>query len=348
MVKKWEMLLLPIVGVSLLLAGCQSVNQGYAAAAPTMTTMTVGSAVPTSVVPTAVPTPLPTATATLTPIPTATPTLFPFPATPVLACAYWRGETRKETLVSQLGETVDYLVHLPPCYESYPEVAFPVLYLLHGWPMDEYHWDNLALDDLADDWMSRGLVGPFIVVMPGAVSDGLYVNSTGGPRSFETVVVEELVPLVDSLYRTWRAPAGRAIGGISRGGVWSLEIGLRHPELFGIIGAHSPALSVNHPIPSTDPFQLATGGAPGQRLYLDAGDVDWTQASTLQLRDSLLQAGADVTYQQHQGGHDDALWQSGVGDYLQFYTASWPQQVDGLPRWDVDPESLWLQGTPRP
>jgi enterochelin esterase-like enzyme len=232
-----------------------------------------------------------------------------------------------------MGEEVQFLVHLPPCYDQHRSRAFPVVYLLHGWPLDERHWDSLGIDELADDWISRGVVGPFIIVMPGVSDDGLYVHSSGGPRSFEGMLVSELLPLIDSTYRTWRAPEGRAIGGISRGGVWALEIALRHQDLFGIVGAHSPALALNRPLPQYDPFLLVQEDVTGLRFYLDAGNKDWARASTSRLRDALLEVEADVTYQVHEGGHVDALWQGALIDYLAFYTATWPMTFGTLPPW---------------
>ncbi len=233
-----------------------------------------------------------------------------------------------------LGEKINYLVHLPPCYEYYGERAFPVLYLFHGWPMDEQHWVNLGLFDIADVWVAQKLVGPFIIVLPGVVnSDGLFVNSSGGAQSFEGMVVDELLPRIDEMYRTIRQPWARAIGGISRGGVWSLEIGLRHPDLFAVVGGHSPALSLNRPYPAYDPYTLGRQGAPGQRIYLTGGDADWARAGAISLRDLLLEYGADVTYQLHAGGHVDELWSLGLPDYLTFYTSQWPATAELLPYW---------------
>lgn len=232
------------------------------------------------------------------------------------------------------GETIRYIVHLPPCYDYYADRAYPVLMMFHGWPMNEQHWVNLGLLRIADVWSTQRLVGPFIIVLPGVVDpDGMYVHSSGGPRSFEGMIVDELLPRIDENYRTIRAPWARAIGGISRGGVWSLEIGLRNPNLFTIVGGHSPALSLNRPYPAYDPYVLGRNGAPGQRIYLTGGDADWARAGAISLRDLLLEYGADVTYQLHQGGHVDELWTIGLADYLNFYTASWPATADELPRW---------------
>ncbi len=252
-------------------------------------------------------------------------------------CPYLRGETRELTFESHaMSETIHCLVHLPPCYDDLPQRALPVVYLFHGWPMDEHHWVTLGVTELADDWVSRGIAAPFILVFPGADPKGRYVHSSGGDASFEGMIVNELVPRIDATYHTWRSPAGRAVGGISRGGVWSLEIGLRHPEIFGIVGAHSPALAQNEAPAVYDPFNLAQDPTD-QRLYLDAGDKDWARAKTIKLRDVLRKQGDDVTYQVHSGKHLDSLWRGGLVDYLSFYTKTWPHTLISLPHWHESP-----------
>jgi enterochelin esterase-like enzyme len=199
--------------------------------------------------------------------------------------------------------------------------------------MDEWHWMELGMGKLADDWSGRNLTGPFIIVMPGVDKDGLYVNSSGGAGSFEGFVVQELIPLIDAQYRTWRVPEGRAVGGISRGGVWALEIAMRHQDVFGRVGGHSPALALNRPLPQYDPYRLASGDLSGLKFYLDAGDGDWARAGAISLRDLLLDKGLSVTYQVHEGGHVDEMWQLALPDYLTFYTQSWPNSYEALPTW---------------
>ncbi len=255
------------------------------------------------------------------------------PAEALPPCYETQGRVEEGRFRSRaMYETVTYLVYLPPCYDVYSDRRFPVLYLFHGWPMNQTHWVNLGMTDLADRWIAWHLVAPFIIVMPGVGPDGFYIRTSGGNDSFEGMVVNELVPLIDETYRTWQDPAARAVGGISRGAVWSLEIGLRHPDLFGIIGAHSPALALNNPWREHDPYYLIRDGAPGQRLYLDGGTNDWANAEAKKFAAVAQEAGADVTLQTHVGAHVDALWASALGDYLFFYTRTWPDGPQGLPR----------------
>jgi len=282
---------------------------------------------------TATPSVTPTATPTLAPTKTATPT----PTATPFVCSLREGQTREGSFFSQAmaGEEIHYFVHLPPCYVYTRDRNFPVLYLLHGWPMDEEHWVELGVEKIADEWSTRSMIGPLIIVMPGVVNPhGLYINSSGGDHSMEGMVVDELVPLIDGNYRTWQDAAGRALGGISRGGVWALEIGLRNPDIFGIVGAHSPALSVNYPLPAYDPFLLVEEGALGQRIYLSAGDADWARRSTMRLYDLMVEKGVEVQYQTGEGAHVDRLWRLGLPNYLKFYTETWPRLYDELPPQD--------------
>ena len=216
-----------------------------------------------------------------------------------------------------------YRVYLPPGYDQ-QDRRYPVLYLLHGWPYDESHWDLLGADEAADARIVDGRLNPFIIVMPGADSGGLYVTTSGGPGSFEEQLVNELMPHVDATYRTVQTREARAIGGISRGGVWSLEIGFRHPDAFAIVGAHSPALSANRAPSVYDPFTLLREPeVNGLRIYLSAGDADWARQATVNLQEALEEEGLNSQLAIHDGAHRDELWRGQVAEYIAFYAAGW-------------------------
>lgn len=323
-----------------LLVACTgwSGRSSLAEASPTTLILPSATATATATLPTPTPTAADVAAlgveATVDPAPTSQSTASPEPTPTPAYCPFLSGRTENGAFRSTaMAEDVRYLVHLPPCYDEHPDRAYPVLYLFHGWPLDERHWNDLGIDEWSDDWVSRGLIGPFLIVLPGVSQDGRYVYSSGGGGSFEGFVVDELVPLIDQTYRTVRAPAGRAVGGISRGGVWALEIAMRNTDVFAAVGGHSPALALNQPLPQYDPFLLAGTITTGLRYYLDAGDADWANAATIRLRDLLVELGSDVTYDMHTGGHVDELWSSSIPDYLTFYAAMWPGSHSALPIW---------------
>jgi enterochelin esterase-like enzyme len=137
-------------------------------------------------------------------------------------------------------------------------------------------------------------------------------------------MVDEFIPYVDKTYRTLRQSSYRAIGGISRGGVWALEIAFRHPELFSSVGAHSAALGVNNAAADFDPFDLArTAPIESLRFYVDSGASDWTRTTSAQLSKLLEARHIPHTYTIAPGDHIDSYWASQVEAYLKFYAAPW-------------------------
>ena len=267
-------------------------------------------------------------TATSTPVPSPTPTLTPTaivpPGTPLAAGDTLTGRVEQGSFESHItGQSEVYRVYLPPGYDE-GEQRYPALYLLHGWPYDETHWADLGVESKADEGIAAGALPPFIIVLPRANSNGLFVNTSGGPGSFEGQLVNELVPQIDSAYRTVQSRDGRAIGGISRGGVWSLQIGFTHPDIFGIVGSHSTALAVNRAPPAHDPFVLVGEPQVAElRIYLSAGDADWARQATWEMHQRLDERGIAHEYVIHPGEHVDPLWAEHIAEYLRFYTAEW-------------------------
>jgi enterochelin esterase-like enzyme len=281
------------------------------------------------------PMPTPTGTSTPVPIPTSSPATTALAPTATTAPATAAsapnpspspqplvGRVAQGSYVSQVtGRQEPYRVYLPPGYDQ-QDRRYPVLYLLHGWPYDEAHWDMLGVDETADRMMVQGMLQPFIVVLPGA--GDLYVTTSGGAYSFEQQLVNELMPHIDATFRTLQTREARAIGGISRGGVWALEIAFRHADAFGAAGAHSPALAANRAPPAYDPFFLLTEpGVAGLRIYLSAGDADWARQATAELHQALSRHGITSQLAIHEGAHVDSLWARHIEEYLAFYAAGW-------------------------
>jgi enterochelin esterase-like enzyme len=286
-----------------------------------------------SLPPTETPILLPTVTPIVPPtaIPTGTPEPIATVAQPVAAaakldsaCTETTGQLRDGNFKSDvIGRRQHYFIYLPPCYDVNSEARYPVVYLLHGIPMNERHWLDEGVVEAADKLLESGELPPFILVMPHG-DNGIYTDTSGGDKSFEGVLVNELIPAIDGRFRTLADPEHRAIGGISRGGVWALEVAFTHPELFSAVGGHSPALSVNRASATYDPMELAKS-APidGLRIFLDAGDRDWTRAETQDLSKALAERYIPHTYTVGKGDHDYPYWASQVEAYLRFYGAAW-------------------------
>jgi len=311
------------------LAGCAELAL---ARTPDLVITRVATLTPTSL---AAATPLPP-TASQTPEPTVTPSPTPFP-TPRPACSEIIGRVDTGVFPSQIlaaGQGV-YAIYFPPCYDT--RLRYPVVYLMHGSPnFDERHWLNLGLKETADQAIAARRVPPFIAVFPRGDVNGTFGNTSGGNGSWEQVMVEELIPYIDTIYNTLATKEGRAIGGISRGAVWALEIAFQHPDLFAAVGGHSAALSVSLAPPAYDPIEIAQTdqitGLAGLRILLDSGDTDWTLQKTAELHAILDMQGIGNALMVGRGGHEAGYWESQMEAYVGFYGSTF----DGLIALDGD------------
>ncbi len=147
-------------------------------------------------------------------------------------------------------------VYTPPDYDKNTATRYPVLYLQHGAGEDETGWGsqghaNLILDNL----IASGKAKPFIIVMdngggigprPGGPPKGgaPVPKGPGGPprfnfSAFAKIVTEELIPFIDSNYRTLADQPHRAMAGLSMGGMQTRQITLANLDKFSHIGVFS-------------------------------------------------------------------------------------------------------------
>jgi len=130
-------------------------------------------------------------------------------------------------------------VYTPPTYGKNKKEKFPVLYLQHGWGENEYAWSNQGHANLImDNLIAEGKVKPFIIVMTYGMTNDVKFGTIGQftAKEFETVLVDELVPYVDQHFQTIAKREGRAMAGLSMGGIETKLITLRRPEVFSAYG----------------------------------------------------------------------------------------------------------------
>jgi enterochelin esterase-like enzyme len=134
-----------------------------------------------------------------------------------------------------------------------------------------------------------------------------------------------LMPHIDRVYRTLPSHEDRAIAGVSRGGVWALEIAFRHPDLIEAVAALSPALHVNYARPPYDPFLIVDDGGqlPG-RIFLSAGDQEAPFLVQVEkLSKALDERGVPHTFVIGVGGHDAEAWMGVMKEVLDFIVNGW-------------------------
>ncbi len=249
-----------------------------------------------------------------------------------------QSQTARYTLESKAFDaTVAYMVYLPAGYDG--QTQYPVWYAMHGYSSTETMWlSEAGVGKVADDLIQSGKLAPMIMVFPFSRYDSAKVieqDMADGKRDasgMERLLCDELIPSIDSHYSTIPSPEGRSIGGFSMGGLFALQIGLHRPDLFGKIGAYSPALDTADF--SGDKFErwLATDPAAANALdgyaearglgklsiYLDCGDArDPFSAGAASLNQALAARDIAVEFHPHDGGHSLRL--DLLEQYLLFY-----------------------------
>ncbi len=129
-------------------------------------------------------------------------------------------------------------VYTPPTYGK-DNKRYPVLYLQHGWGEDETAWSNQGHANLImDNLIAEGKIDPFIIVMTYGMTNEIKFGGLGGftAKEFETVLVDELIPYIDSHFNTIADKEHRAMAGLSMGGMETHTITLRRPEVFSYYG----------------------------------------------------------------------------------------------------------------
>ncbi|HEU5117215.1 MAG TPA: alpha/beta hydrolase-fold protein [Isosphaeraceae bacterium] len=164
------------------------------------------------------------------------------------------GEVRERWYFSET--TQDWrriFVYTPPGYDTDRQTRYPVLYLQHGGGEDETGWPNQGrMAFIMDNLIAEKKAKPMLVVMEQGyarrANDSEPTPRPGGPgrpdfsrmfSAFEDVMVKDLIPMIDSTYRTIPDRDHRAMAGLSMGGMQTFQITLKHLDLFSYIGGFS-------------------------------------------------------------------------------------------------------------
>ncbi len=156
------------------------------------------------------------------------------------------GDVREHWFYSKVtGSFRRMFVYTPPGYDKNYNTYYPVLYLQHGAGEMELEWihsgkANFILDNL----IAEGKALPMIIVMNNGFAtrpDQVGAALTGNARwsAFEEMLVSEIIPDIDSNYRTIPDREHRAMGGLSMGGMQTFSIGLKHLDTFSYLGIFS-------------------------------------------------------------------------------------------------------------
>jgi S-formylglutathione hydrolase FrmB len=190
-----------------------------------------------------------------------------------------------------LDKPVTVRVWLPPNYDPDRHRPYPVLYLLGGGGAWYGQWTTPAyppyidgrsvLDHAIDDDPTDATPGtpfPGIVVMPEGGWAGWYTNWAGGTQggfapNWENFHVKQLVPWIDANFNTSGRRSGRAIAGVSMGGIGTLMYATRNPLVFSAVGSFSGVPDLRLPLLHRTVSDNASG-FPGAGANLGLDDLE--------------------------------------------------------------------------
>jgi enterochelin esterase-like enzyme len=261
-----------------------------------------------------------------------------------------------------LNHDVKYSVCLPENYYKNNQ-AFPVVYMLHGLGDDETAWLEYGrISQYYDAEIEEGTVTPMIFIMPQGYRT-YYVNDYQGQFMYRDMFLKELVPYIDSIYKTIPDPQHRGLIGYSMGGFGALVMHLQHPDvfgsavplsisirtdeqymveyapewdeqwgrLFGAVGIEGPGRITDY-YKQNNPFyiipEIPSSEYDKYHIYIDNGDKEQTLCrSNEELHILMRNAGFPHEYRVREGGHSFFYWCSALPNGLHFLSDAF----EGIP-----------------
>lgn len=219
-----------------------------------------------------------------------------------------------------VGAEVGYNVSLPPSYAG-GETRYPVIYFLHGAGGNE-NSDAGGFSSFVSRLTEAKRISPAICVFPNGGMSG-YQDRPATKILGETLIIKELIPLIDRTYRTQPTRESRVVAGFSMGGGGAIRLALKHPDLFSAAGSWAASLgSRGGEIPAELQAEHLRKLDGKVRLLMIVGDQDFTNASHKPFIENLEQAKYPHRYRVLEGvGHNLGLYHEKTADELVLFLA---------------------------
>ena len=227
-------------------------------------------------------------------------------------------------------------VHLPPAFESDPDLPRHLLILHDGQNLTPLRAEALGGSWLADEIVDRlaeaGEIPPLVVAGIDHAGEGrideFAAMAAGRPNpmmvDYAALVLDEIVPALAREFNLRTDFEGLALGGSSMGGLATIWMAAMYPRRFGRLIVMSPSvwwgrrailrLLRTHPIDPDTRVWIDAGVKEGARVVRDA----FTLADRLR-----LQGVANVKFvKEPKGTHDEASWARRLPDALRWIYAT--------------------------
>lgn len=134
---------------------------------------------------------------------------------------------------------VDIAIYTPPGYDQARKQPYPLIVQLHGGGGSSAAMTQMA--DYLESAIKQGLIPPVVSVMPSA-GRSFYMDYRDGSEKWETFIITDLLARMRQDYNIVKGREGSLITGISMGGMGSLRIAFKHPDVFQAVASMEPGI----------------------------------------------------------------------------------------------------------
>jgi enterochelin esterase-like enzyme len=213
-----------------------------------------------------------------------------------------------------LNYKIQYKVYLPYSYKKLQNLQ--VVYLTDGQEYSETLQGGMI--ETMDNLIFEGKIKPIIAVFidprnPDTLSTNRRMNEYRENQAFLRTICKELIPHIDSSYRTISNPDARIIMGASLGGWNAAWFGLKRPDVFHLIAIQSPAF--------TDDIIKAYADAPllPLKIFMSTGTIHDTRQQALSMKKVFESKNYTFKYLEVNQGHSWGSWRAQIDTILIYF-----------------------------
>ncbi len=214
-------------------------------------------------------------------------------------------------------------------------VAYPVVYLLHGYSGNYSNWIMKVpeLKTYADEYKIR------IVCPDGHYSSWYFDSPVDSSMRYETYISKEVPQFIEKKYACINNRNARAITGLSMGGHGGLFLGFRHADTFGACGSMSGGVDLNSSRNRFDVIKrigdtityasnwknysvinvIEKYPKDSLAIIIDCGTEDFFYSINHALHEKMLKLHIPHDYIERPGKHDWYYWSNAVQYQLLFF-----------------------------
>ena len=228
------------------------------------------------------------------------------------------GKVELKTIFStNVNTSYQVKIYLPPNYNSAESKVYPTVYFQDGFEYIDLASAVNVIDNLIASKKIEDIIAVF--VRPNNRNEEYALSKRTQYRAF---FVNELVPFIDSVYKTEQSPKRRLVLGDSYGGNISALICFYHPEIFGNCGLHSGAFQENN----YEAYNLFISSPKKEvKFSMVWGTYESLYRNMRQFRDSLEAKKYTYNWSELPEGHSWGLWRANIDFMLEYifpYTAT--------------------------